>query len=77
MGLAGRDRGLGVFAVIAGLAWTYAVGARAAWRRPAATEPVVETGPIDQVLGTGAIRTVDRGAGSAPVRRLVGSSPGV
>ncbi|MDR6573312.1 CP family cyanate transporter-like MFS transporter [Curtobacterium sp. 320] len=63
-----------VFAVVAGLAWTYAVGARAAWRRPTASEPVVETGPIDQVLGTGAIRTVDGGAGSAqvrPARRLI------
>jgi CP family cyanate transporter-like MFS transporter len=49
----------GVLAVVAGLAWTYAVGARAAWLGRAAgsaDEPVPVTGPIDQVLGTGAIR---------------------
>lgn len=58
----------GVLAVLAGIGWTYTVGARAAWRRPVAVEPVVETGPIDQVLGTGAVRTVDDGIGAAPVR---------
>lgn len=58
----------GVLAVLAGIGWTYTVGARAAWRRPVAVEPVVETGPIDQVLGTGSIRTVDGGAGTTPVR---------
>lgn len=70
-----------VFAVIAGLAWTSAVGARAAWRRPLATdhEPVPVTGPIDQVLDTGAVRTVraERAARQAaaepvrPARRLI------
>jgi MFS transporter, CP family, cyanate transporter len=47
-----------VLAVVAGLAWTYAVGTRAAWLRPLATEPLPVTGPIDQVLDTGAVRTV-------------------
>ncbi|MEK6310220.1 MAG: MFS transporter [Curtobacterium sp.] len=64
----------GVLAVLAGIGWTYTVGARAAWRRPVAVEPVVETGPIDQVLGTGSIRTVagDAGAPSVrPARRLI------
>lgn len=63
-----------VLAVVAGLAWTYAVGARAAWRRPAVAEPVVETGPVDQVLGTGSVRTVPdtTSAGSVrPARRLI------
>ncbi|TDN44269.1 CP family cyanate transporter-like MFS transporter [Curtobacterium flaccumfaciens] len=71
-----------VFAVIAGVAWTSAVGARAAWMRPtraAAEEPLPVTGPIDQVLDTGAIRTV-RAARAAelaaaepvrPARRLI------
>lgn len=67
-----------VFAVIAGVAWTSAVGARAAWMRPsrtAAEEPLPVTGPIDQVLDTGAIRTV-RAAQAAsepvrPARRLI------
>ena len=67
-----------VFAVIAGAAWTSAVGARAAWMRPsrtAAEEPLPVTGPIDQVLDTGAIRTV-RAAQAAsepvrPARRLI------
>ena len=67
-----------VFAVIAGVAWTSAVGARAAWMRPsrtAAEEPLPVTGPIDQVLDTGAIRTV-RAAQVAsepvrPARRLI------
>lgn len=63
-----------VLAVVAGLAWTYAVGARAAWRRPAVAEPVVETGPIDQVLGTGSIRTVPAATSAGtvrPARRLI------
>ncbi len=63
-----------VLAVVAGLAWTYAVGARAAWRRPAVAEPVVETGPVDQVLGTGSVRTVPdtTSAGTVrPARRLI------
>jgi len=71
-----------VFAVVAGVAWTSAVGARAAWMRPtraAAEEPLPVTGPIDQVLDTGAIRTV-RAARAAeqaaaepvrPARRLI------
>jgi len=60
----------GLLAVVAGLAWTYAVGARAAWMRPATgtpTEPAVVTGPIDQVLGTGAIR-VPSAAAARPAR---------
>ncbi|WP_420369295.1 CynX/NimT family MFS transporter [Curtobacterium sp. L1-20] len=71
-----------VFAVIAGVAWTSAVGARAAWLRPsrsAAEEPLPVTGPIDQVLDTGALRTVraERAAQQAaaepvrPARRLI------
>lgn len=71
-----------VFAVIAGVAWTFAVGARAAWMRPArsaAEEPLPVTGPIDQVLDTGAIRTLraERVAQQAaaepvrPARRLI------
>jgi CP family cyanate transporter-like MFS transporter len=56
----------GVFALIAGLAWTYTVGARAAWLGPrsgAPAEPLPVTGPIDQVLDTGAVRTT-----TAPTR---------
>ncbi|WP_240347510.1 MFS transporter [Curtobacterium sp. 24E2] len=74
-----------VFAVIAGFAWTYAVGARAAWRRPVRSdddEPLPITGPIDQVLDTGAIRTIRAGRAAAaaaataaepvrPARRLI------
>ncbi|WP_261784012.1 CynX/NimT family MFS transporter [Curtobacterium sp. TC1] len=75
-----------VFAVIAGVAWTSAVGARAAWRRPVRSgddEPLPITGPIDQVLDTGAIRTIraERAAAAAaaataaepvrPARRLI------
>ena len=63
-----------VFAVVAGLAWTYAVGARAAWMRPAAPiEPAPVTGPIDQVLGTGAIHTVPSATTEPvrPARRLI------
>ncbi|MCJ1714994.1 CynX/NimT family MFS transporter [Curtobacterium sp. VKM Ac-2922] len=50
----------GVLAVIAALAWSYAVGTRAAWlgpRRGSSAEPLPVTGPIDQVLDTGSIRT--------------------
>jgi CP family cyanate transporter-like MFS transporter len=65
-----------VFALIAAAAWTYAVGARAAWRRPVPSdhdEPLPITGPIDQVLDTGAIRTARaaeaaRAAAAEPVR---------
>ena len=47
-----------VLAVIAAAAWTYTVGAGAAWRGVAPhTEPLPETGPIDQVLDTGSVRT--------------------
>lgn len=78
-----------VFALIAAAAWTYAVGARAAWRRPVRSdddEPLPITGPIDQVLDTGAIRTIraERAAAAAaasaaataaepvrPARRLI------
>ncbi len=59
-----------VFVLVAGVAWTTAVGARAAWRRPAPTaaaEPLPVTGPIDQVLDTGAVRTA-RAAPAEPVR---------
>ena len=50
----------GVLAVIAALAWSYAVGTRAAWlgpRRGSPAEPLPVTGPIDQVLDSGSIRT--------------------
>ncbi|WP_439693282.1 CynX/NimT family MFS transporter [Curtobacterium sp. SP.BCo] len=58
-----------VLAVVAGLAWTYAVGARAAWLRSApAGEPVPVTGPIDQVLGTGSLRAAAEQALYEPVR---------
>ncbi|OIH99659.1 MULTISPECIES: CynX/NimT family MFS transporter [unclassified Curtobacterium] len=59
-----------VFVLVAGVAWTTTVGARAAWRRPAsaaAAEPLPVTGPIDQVLDTGAVRTT-RVAPAEPVR---------
>ncbi|PZF28515.1 CynX/NimT family MFS transporter [Curtobacterium sp. MCPF17_051] len=71
-----------VFALIAAAAWTYAVGARAAWRRPLPSErdePLPVTGPIDQVLDTGAIRTARAAAAARvaaaepirPARRLI------
>lgn len=70
-----------VFAVIAAAAWTYTVGARAAWTRPTPDddEPLPITGPIDQVLDTAAIRTIraDRAAAARaaepvrPARRLI------
>jgi CP family cyanate transporter-like MFS transporter len=48
-----------VLAVVAGAAWTATVGAGAAWRgADRDSGPVPVTGPIDQVLDTGAIRTV-------------------
>ncbi|MDD1386453.1 MFS transporter [Curtobacterium poinsettiae] len=63
-----------VFALIAAAAWTYAVGARAAWRRPVPSDhdgalPI--TGPIDQVLDTGAIRT----ARAAEAARVAAAEP--
>jgi len=63
-----------VFALIAAAAWTYAVGARAAWRRPLPSErdePLPVTGPIDQVLDTGAIRT----ARAAEAARVAAAEP--
>ncbi|WP_182064209.1 CynX/NimT family MFS transporter [Curtobacterium sp. ME12] len=63
-----------VFALIAAAAWTYAVGARAAWRRPVLSdhdEPLPITGPIDQVLDTGAIRT----ARAAEAARVAAAEP--
>ena len=63
-----------VFALIAAAAWTYTVGARAAWRRPLPSErdePLPVTGPIDQVLDTGAIRT----ARAAEAARVAAAEP--
>lgn len=63
-----------VFALIAAAAWTYVVGARAAWRRPVRSdddEPLPITGPIDQVLDTGAIRT----ARAAEAARVAAAEP--
>ncbi|KQR27106.1 CynX/NimT family MFS transporter [Curtobacterium sp. Leaf154] len=63
-----------VFALIAAAAWTYAVGARAAWRRPGPSDhdgPLPITGPIDQVLDTGAIRT----ARAAEAARVAAAEP--
>lgn len=61
-----------VFAVVAGLAWTYTVGARAAWLRPLHHEPVAATGPVELLTETGSIRTVASasrsGAAAEPVR---------
>jgi len=64
------------FAVVAGLAWTYAVGTRAAWLRPARTAPVVATGPVELLTETGSIRTVTAASDQAevpvrPARRLI------
>jgi CP family cyanate transporter-like MFS transporter len=64
------------FAVVAGLAWTYAVGTRAAWLRPARTAPVVATGPVELLTETGSIRTVTAASAPAaapvrPARRLI------
>lgn len=64
------------FAVVAGLAWTYAVGTRAAWLRPARTAPVVATGPVELLTETGSIRTVTAASDPAaapvrPARRLI------
>lgn len=63
-----------LFALIAAAAWTYAVGGRTAWRRPlpsAQDEPLPVTGPIDQVLDTGAIRT----ARAAEAARVAAAEP--
>ena len=63
-----------VFAVVAGVAWTSAVGSRAAWRRPAVVEPVDETGPVELLTETGSIRTVGADATAPavrPARRLI------
>lgn len=67
-----------VFAVVAGLAWTYTVGARAAWLRPLHHEPVAATGPVELLTETGSIRTVASAARSGaaaepvrPARRLI------
>ncbi|MCS6563750.1 MFS transporter [Curtobacterium flaccumfaciens pv. flaccumfaciens] len=63
-----------VFALIAAAAWTYAVGARAAWRRTVPSDhdgPLPITGPIDQVLDTGAIRT----ARAAEAARVAAAEP--
>ncbi|MBT1541422.1 MFS transporter [Curtobacterium flaccumfaciens pv. flaccumfaciens] len=63
-----------VFALVAAAAWTYAVGARAAWRRPVPSDhdgPLPITGPIDQVLDTGAIRT----ARAAEAARVAAAEP--
>ena len=61
-----------VFAVVAGLAWTYTVGARTAWLRPLHHEPVAATGPVELLTETGSIRTVAStsrsGAAAEPVR---------
>lgn len=57
-----------VFAVVAGFAWSYAVGTRAAWFRPARREPVVETGPVELLTETGSLRTVAPDAIAEPVR---------
>lgn len=56
----------GLLALVAAAAWTYTVGAAAA-RRGADRDsgPVPVTGPIDQVLDTGAVRTVPTGTASA------------
>jgi CP family cyanate transporter-like MFS transporter len=57
----------GVLALIAAAAWTYTVGAGAAWRgTDHDSEPLPVTGPIDQVLDTGSVRTV-RPRGDAAV----------
>ncbi|UBQ02656.1 CynX/NimT family MFS transporter [Curtobacterium sp. TXMA1] len=61
-----------VFAVVAGLAWTYAVGARAAWLRPVRSEPVVATGPVELLTETGSVRSVPATAEPVrPARRLI------
>jgi CP family cyanate transporter-like MFS transporter len=47
-----------VLAVVAAAAWTYTVGPAAAWRgADRDSEPLPVTGPIDQVLDTGSVRT--------------------
>jgi len=70
------------FALVAGVAWSFAVGPRAAWRRPERVEPVVETGPVELLstvtTDTGSVRTVDGRAPRTtapepvrPARRLI------
>ena len=63
----------GLLAVVAGLAWTYTVGAGAAWLgRDADTEPLPVTGPIDQVLDPATVRDLaDVRAAPRPSRRWV------
>lgn len=62
-----------VFAVVAAAGWTYAVGTRAAWRRPERTEPVPATGPVELLTETGSIRTVSSSGAPTvrPARRLI------
>ncbi len=62
-----------VFAVVAAAGWTYAVGTRAAWRRPERTEPVPATGPVELLTETGSIRTVSSSSAPTvrPARRLI------
>lgn len=62
-----------VFAVVAAAGWTYAVGTRAAWRRPERTEPVPATGPVELLTETGSIRTVSTSGAPTvrPARRLI------
>ncbi|QWS33155.1 MFS transporter [Curtobacterium aetherium] len=69
----------GVLALVAAAAWTSTVGAAAAWRgADRDSGPVPVTGPIDQVLDTGSIRTVsadttttDSAATRHPAKRWV------
>ena len=61
----------GVLALVAAAAWTYTVGAGAAWRgTDHGSEPLPVTGPIDQVLDTGSVRTVTSHGGPAEVETL-------
>jgi len=61
----------GVLAIVAAAAWTYTVGAGAAWRgTDHDSEPLPVTGPIDQVLDTGSVRTVTSHGGPAEVETL-------
>ncbi|MDY1003750.1 CynX/NimT family MFS transporter [Curtobacterium sp. CFBP9011] len=61
----------GVLAIVAAAAWTYTVGAGAAWRgTDHDPEPLPVTGPIDQVLDTGSVRTVTSHGGPAEVETL-------
>ena len=61
----------GVLALVAAAAWTYTVGAGAAWRgTDHDSEPLPVTGPIDQVLDTGSVRTVTSRGATAEVETL-------